>query len=177
MRSKIAGVLNTPRLVFNHDFAGLVGCKYGGYAWVAVRTTQALLNHDHLIATDCDMFFVRDKHEHPYGVGATCPIPAIPSNIEIFHPGFDKEIFVFPRFDSIPGPEPEQLQYGFHYGTMMMICFIITGNSHGFLSPVRLAGSGLVPATPPANTVQEFDSLLTAPTYYYYIRKLYSLGS
>jgi hypothetical protein len=137
----------------------------------------AFLSHDHpSIATHCDMFFVRDdcKEDGVSYSAELCPIPEDISSVEILHPGFPSgnRILLLPQLDAIPGSKPGQLNFGHHYGTLMMICFIITKNSRGFLSPVKLLDSGLVPATPPPGTVQAFDSLLTEPAYYYYICKL-----
>jgi hypothetical protein len=122
------------------------------------------------------MFFVRNncKEDGTSYAAEPCPISEDVSSVEILHPGFPSanRILVLPQLDAIPGIEPGTPRFGYHYGTLMTICFLITKNSHGFLSPVKLLGSGLVPTTPPPGTVKAFDSLLTELAYYYYICKL-----
>jgi hypothetical protein len=110
-----------------------------------------------------------------YRVPELRPIPNTAGTLELLHPGYprkrgrnaNRRILSLGRFD--PDPGSGTVRYGVHCGTLMMMCFIITGNRLGFLSPTELAGSGPVPTTPPPDTVREFDTILPGPAYYYYI--------
>ncbi|KAF8600352.1 hypothetical protein BDV93DRAFT_608748 [Ceratobasidium sp. AG-I] len=103
-----------------------------------------------------------------YAPGPTVPYSA--GVLRLFHPGYPGLtgfLLLLPRLDLVPESNPAQ--YGVHYGTLMMICYIITGNRLGFLSSIRLSGSEQVPSTPPPTCAREFDDVLTEEYYYYYI--------
>lgn len=95
-------------------------------------------------------------------------VPYSSGALLLFHPGYPGltgDLLMFTRFALVPESNPAQ--YGVHYGTLMMICYIITGNKLGFLSPTRLAGSEEVLLTAPSNCAGNFDDALTEDVYYY----------
>ncbi|KAF8598173.1 hypothetical protein BDV93DRAFT_547518 [Ceratobasidium sp. AG-I] len=100
------------------------------------------------------------------------PVPSPAGGVSIQHPAYQEDglsnpILWLPSLDLTL--ESGSTQFGFHCGTLMSICYIITGNRPGFLSP-RLISSdnGQELATMP-DSMPAFDSILTEETYYYYI--------
>ncbi|KAF8598029.1 hypothetical protein BDV93DRAFT_354923 [Ceratobasidium sp. AG-I] len=117
-------------------------------------------------------------HSRAYREDGNCytlePIPTCPSGeLKLLHLGYSSPtaesriIIPFTQFDLVPESNPAQ--YGVHYGTLMFICYIITGNKLGFLSPAKLPESASVPLAIPEDCARGFDDVLTGESYYYYI--------
>ncbi|KAF8598056.1 hypothetical protein BDV93DRAFT_561743 [Ceratobasidium sp. AG-I] len=118
------------------------------------------LGHHNAYWENGDCYSLEPKPHHPLGV------------LKLLHPGYPcpiaggRIIVPFATLDCVPGSNPAW--YGVHYGTLMWICYIITGNRLGFLSPTKLPGAK-VPSATPEEYNRGFDDVLTEQSYYYYI--------
>ncbi|KAF8598181.1 hypothetical protein BDV93DRAFT_609968 [Ceratobasidium sp. AG-I] len=105
---------------------------------------------------------------------ATPGLPVSPSaaGVSIRHPAYpaigrSNLIMWLPSLD--PTLESSSTQFGFHCGTLMSICYIITGNRPGFLTPRLISSNNEQELATIPDSMPAFDAILTGETYYYYI--------